>query len=264
MNNDGTTNTKLLRMHNRKTLEICCYTVESAVTAERAGADRVELCDNYPEGGTTPSCGAVQFALESLNIPVNVMVRPRGGDFLYTEAEYEIMKKDVLSFRALGANGIVAGILTPDGDIDLNRTAELVELASPLEVTFHRAFDMCREPLAALEQLKDTGITRILTSGAKKSVMEGIDLLGQLVRAAGDDLSVMPGCGVNENTLPALIERTGAREYHSAAQAFQESRMEHRNREVSMGGVEGIEEYKTVTVDAERIRAMARILHDGD
>lgn len=245
-------------------LEICCYTVESAIRAERCGADRVELCDNYPEGGTTPSYGAVQHALETLDIPVNVMVRPRGGDFLYSATEYEIMKKDVAILRELNANGIVIGFLTPDGEPDLERTKEMVELAGPLEVTFHRAFDMSRDPLSALEQLKDTGITRILTSGTRLTVMEGIDLLKELVNSAGDDLIVMPGCGVNDQTLRELMDRTKAHEYHSAAQTFEASPMQYLNPDVSMGGVDGVGEYETVTVDEDQIRAMVRILNDHD
>lgn len=244
-------------------LEICCYSAESAIRAQKFGADRIELCDNYSEGGTTPSYGSVQLLLERLNIPVNVMVRPRGGDFLYSEAEYEIMKKDVSALRELKANGIVIGFLTPDGAIDLDRTREMVERAHPMEVTFHRAFDMCRDPLAALEQLKDTGVKRILTSGAKRTVTEGVELLAELVRQAGDAISVMPGDGVNEKTLGGLIKKTGAKEYHSAAQAFETSGMHYFNKDVRMGGVDGIDEYKKVSVDGDKIRAMAEILKAG-
>lgn len=244
-------------------LEICCYSVESALRAEQFGADRIELCDNHPEGGTTPSYGAIEHALERLSIPVNVMVRPRGGDFLYSEAEYDIIKRDVAALKELGANGVVVGFLKSDGEIDLERTEEIVELARPLEVTFHRAFDMCREPLAALGQLKKTGVARILTSGARATVMEGIELLEELVKKAGDEIIVMPGCGVNSRTLGKLIEQTKAKEYHSAAQSFEESGMEHRNPYVSMGGVEGVDEYQVVSVDGEEIGKMIGILGGG-
>jgi len=244
-------------------LEICCYSAESAIRAQQFGADRIELCDNYSEGGTTPSYGSVQLLLEKLNIPVNVMVRPRGGDFLYSEVEYEIMKKDVLTLRELSPNGIVIGFLTPSGDIDLDKTREVVELAHPMEVTFHRAFDMCREPLSALDQLKGVGVKRILTSGAKRTVMEGIDLLSELVRQASDNISVMPGNGVNEATLDELMKKTGAKEYHSAAQTFENSRMNYFNKDVSMGGLESVDEYKKVSVDGDKIRAMVQILKAG-
>lgn len=243
-------------------LEICCYSVESAMRAEQSGADRIELCDNYPEGGTTPSYGAIQLALERLRIPVNVIVRPRGGDFLYTEAEYEIMKNDVSAIRELGANGVVVGFLKPDGEIDTDRTREIVGLARPMEVTFHRAFDMCRDPLSALDRLKETGVTRILTSGARSTVMKGIELLAKLVEKAGDEITVMPGCGVDDKTLGELMERTRAGEYHSAAQTFEESRMEYRNPHVSMGGVESVDEYKIVSVDEKQVRAMMKILEN--
>lgn len=247
----------------RPILEICCYSVESAMRAEQSGADRIELCDNYPEGGTTPSYGAIQLALERLTIPVNVIVRPRGGDFLYTEAEYEIIKQDVSAIRELDANGVVIGFLKPDGEIDTDRTREIVGLARPMEVTFHRAFDMCRDPLSALDQLKETGVTRILTSGARNTVMEGIELLAELVEKAGDEITVMPGCGVNGKTLGELMERTGAEEYHSAAQTFEESRMKYRNPHVSMGGVEGVDEYRIVSVDGKQVRTMVKILENG-
>lgn len=246
---------------SKRKLEICCYSVESAFCAEKYGADRIELCDNYPEGGTTPSHGAVRHSLEKLEIPLNVMVRPRGGDFLYSRHEYETMKKDVSTIKELQANGIVVGFLKSNGEVDLEKTKEMVELADPMEVTFHRAFDMCRDPLSALEQLKETGITRILTSGARQTVTEGVGLLSKLVEKAGDKISIMPGCGVNSTTLGSLMEKTGAKEFHSAAQTFENSRMEYFNRNVSMGGVESVDEYRMVSVDGDEIKAMVRLLH---
>jgi copper homeostasis protein len=245
----------------KKKLEICCFSVESAIKAEKYGADRIELCDNHPEGGTTPSYASVKLSLRKLGIPVNVIVRPRGGDFLYSPLEYEIIKEDVLALKKLGANGVVVGFLKSNGEIDLERTKEIVDLARPMEVTFHRAFDMCRDPLSALEQLKETGITRILTSGAKSNVMEGIELLVELVEKAGGQISIMPGCGVNDKTLPKLMERTKAFEFHSASMKFVDSLMEYFNKDVSMGGIEGIDEYKIVSVDGDKIKAMAQILN---
>lgn len=241
-------------------LEICCFSVESALKAEQYGADRIELCDNYSEGGTTPSYGSVKLGLDKLNIPLNVIIRPRGGDFLYSTFEYEIMKEDVAQIKELGANGVVIGFLKPSGDIDLDKTKEIVELAHPMEVTFHRAFDMCRDPLPALEQLKDTGISRILTSGARQTVREGIDLLAELVQQAGNDISIMPGCGVNPHTLVELVEKTSAHEYHSASKMFIKSDMEYINKHVSMGGVDNIQEYQKISVDGNRIQTMARLL----
>ncbi len=244
-------------------LEICCFSVESALKAETFGADRVELCDNYQEGGTTPSYGAIQLAVNTLKIPANIIVRPRGGDFLYTSIEYDIIREDVLNIKESGANGVVIGFLKPNGDIDLNRTKEIVRLAHPLEVTFHRAFDMCRDPLTALEQLKETGITRILTSGAQNSVMEGMELLTELVDKADEEISVMPGCGVNEETLEELLAKVKAREYHSASQKFEDSKMEYTNPNVSMGGGGDVDEYLNVSVDGNKIKAMVQILRKG-
>lgn len=241
-------------------LEICCFTVESAVKAEKSGADRIELCDNYSEGGTTPSYAAIKYAIGQLSIPVNVIVRPRGGDFLYTAAEYEIIKEDISAIKKLSANGIVIGFLKPNGEIDLERTQEIVELAKPMEVTFHRAFDMSREPLASLEQLKETGIKRILTSGSQETVMEGIDLLRKLVNNAGDNISIMPGGGVNKRSLSELIDKTSAREFHSAAKKFEESNMEYVNEDLSMGGEEEVSEYQKVSVDEKKIEAMVNAL----
>jgi len=245
----------------QKILEICCYTVESAIKAEKAGANRVELCDNYPEGGTTPSYGAIQQALKQLSIPVNVIVRPRGGDFHYSHEEFEVIKADVGQLKKMGVNGIVVGFLHANGTVDIARTKEIVELAAPMEVTFHRAFDMCNNPLKALGQLKTTGISRILTSGAQQTALQGMGLLKQLTEAAGETLSIMPGSGVNEQNLQQLMEITGAHEFHSSAKTFRTTNMTWFNPHISMGGDNTMDEYKTITVDADQIKAMAKILH---
>jgi copper homeostasis protein len=243
-------------------LEICCYTVESAVTAEKAGADRIEFCDNYSEGGTTPSWAAIQYVVQNLTIPVNVIVRPRGGDFLYSKAEYEIVKNEVLKIKELGANGIVIGFLKPGGEIDMERTTEITKLAGNMEVTFHRAFDMCRNPFKALEQLKNTGIKRILTSGAKNKAFEGTGLIADLVKKAGN-IIIMPGSGINENNLSAIMKKTGAVEFHSSAKKFTASKMKYFNAALSMGGNQNMDEYKIIGVDENSVRKMAAILKDN-
>ncbi len=244
----------------KRKLEICCYSVESAINAERSGADRIELCDNYLEGGTTPSYATIQYSVEKLNIPVNVIVRPRGGDFLYSDIEYEIIKQDVLAAKKLNANGIVIGFLTSSGEIDIEKTKEIVELAKPLEITFHRAFDMCKDPLKAIDQLKKIGITRILTSGAKNTVIEGINLLAKLVKKAGNEIIIMPGSGVNETNLSELIQKTKAIEYHSSAKTFDNSKMNYFNQDISMGGIDTVNEFSKITVDPEKIKKMIEIL----
>ena len=244
----------------KRKLEICCYSVESAINAERSGADRIELCDNYLEGGTTPSYATIKYSVEKLNIPVNVIVRPRGGDFLYSDIEYEIIKQDVLAAKKLNANGIVIGFLTSSGEIDIEKTKEIVELAKPLEITFHRAFDMCKDPLKAIDQLKKIGITRILTSGAKNTVIEGINLLAKLVKKAGNEIIIMPGSGVNEANLSKLIQKTKAIEYHSSAKTFDNSKMNYFNQDISMGGIDTVNEFSKITVDPKKIKKMIEIL----
>ena len=248
-------------MQNEKKIEICCYSLESAIKAEKSGADRVELCDNYSEGGTTPSFATIELAIEKLNIPVNVIVRPRGGDFLYTELEYEIIKKDILKIKEINANGIVIGFLKKDGNIDIERTKEIVNLALPMEITFHRAFDMCQNHLEALEQLKEIGITRILTSGGKNTAFEGIDLISELVKKANGEIIIMPGSGVNDKNLNELMQKTKAFEFHSSAKAFENSKMEYFNQNISMGGTESVNEFSKVTVNTAQIQKMANILN---
>ena len=244
---------------NRK-LEICCYTLESAIIAEQAGADRIELCDNYSEGGTTPSYGKIKQTINKLNIPINVIVRPRGGDFLYTQNEFEIIKADVVKIRELGANGIVIGFLNKDASIDIKRTEEILNLGRPMEVTFHRAFDMCNDHYYALHQLTDIGVERILTSGGKQSAYEGMETLQKLVESAGDKIIVMPGSGINEFNIEKIMLFTQALEFHSSAKTFIKSAMEYYNENVSMSDISSIDEFKNIIVDENKIREMKKII----
>jgi len=246
----------------KRELEISCYTVESALIAEKCGADRIELCDNYSEGGTTPSYAAVRQAVNNLQIPVCVIIRPRGGDFLYSAMEYEIIREDVSVMKELNVNGIVFGFLKSNGSIDIDRTIEIAELARPMEVTFHRAFDMSNDLLNGLEQLKETGVIRILTSGARNTALKGISLLAELVERADDKISIMPGSGVNEHNLQELISKTGAWEFHSSAKIFKPSLMKYFNKNISMGGKTSVDEFKTITVDGTRVREMAGIIRE--
>ncbi|MCD6347210.1 MAG: copper homeostasis protein CutC [Bacteroidales bacterium] len=245
----------------KRKLEICCYTVESAIKAEQSGADRIELCDNYSEGGTTPSFAVIDYTIKKLGIPVNVIVRPRGGDFLYSELEYDIIKHEIKMIKELNANAVVIGFLKSNGEIDIERTKEIVKLAAPMEVTFHRAFDMCRDPLTALEQLKTTGIKRILTSGSRITAVDGIDLLSELVKKADNELIIMPGGDVDDKNIDQLLQTTRALEYHSAASVFENSKMEYFNQNVSMGGVDSVDEFKAISVDPLMVQAMASVIH---
>ena len=237
-------------------IEICCYSVESALIAEKAGAHRVELCDNFLEGGTTPSYATIKHAVQLLDIPINVIIRPRGGDFLYSDIEYEIIKNDVIVTKELNVNGIVVGFLNKDGSINEQKTREIVELAKPMEVTFHRAFDMCKDPIVALKQLIKAGVKRILTSGQKNKAIDGIELLAKLVTYAGDDIIIMPGSGVNETNIGELMEKTGAIEYHSSAKSFDISNMKYFHPNVNMGDSINLDEYRKINVDASKVVAL--------
>ncbi len=241
-------------------LEICVDSVESAVVAQRAGADRVELCASLIEGGITPSPGTIQTARRKVTLGLMVMIRPRGGDFLYNDFETEAMLDDVRAAKSLGADGVVFGCLRPDGGIDLERTRDLLEAARPLAVTFHRAFDVCRDPFEALEQLATLGVTRLLTSGQESSVLEGIELIRTLRERAKGRIIVMPGGGITPANARRVVELSGADELHMAWTRTQESGMSHRNRRVFMGGALYAPEYSREVAEEEGIRSVRQLL----
>jgi copper homeostasis protein len=243
-------------MTDRIVFEACIGSAEAAIAAQQGGADRVELCANLLEGGTTPSAGSIQFARQRIDIGLQVMIRPRGGDFCYTDVEFEIMKLDIEMAKKLGADGVVIGILQADGTVDRERTGELVELARPMNVTFHRAFDMARDPYQTLEDLIDLGVDRVLTSGREITAFEGLDLIADLVQKAGDRIVVMPGGGIHERNIRKIVERTGAREVHAAAPVTVPSAMEYRNPNCFMGGELRPPEFALEVTDPGRIRAM--------
>ncbi len=245
-------------MTNQIRIEVCVDSVESAVAAQQGGADRVELCDNLLEGGTTPSAGTIELARRHLQIGLQVIIRPRGGDFCYSDIEFEIMQRDITVAKELGANGVVIGILTPDGDVDVARTRTLIEAARPLNVTFHRAFDMVRDPDRALEELIELGIDRILTSGQEISVLEGIDVIAELVRKAGDRIIIMPGGGTERN-VQKVVERCGVKEVHVAVTRSVDSLMRYRNQRVFMGGELRPPEYNRFITDSEKLQQLRRI-----
>lgn len=196
-------------------LEITVETVDSALAAEHAGADRIELCAELNQGGTTPAVAAMRKVHEELELPVFPIIRPRKGDFVYTDAEFAAMRRDIAVARDLGMEGVVLGILRPDRSIDVERTRELVEWAHPLEVTFHRAFDYANDLLHSLEDVIQTGATRLLTAGGAKSAPEGAAMLGKLVDAAGTRIIVLPGAGLHAGNIAKLATETRAREFHS-------------------------------------------------
>ena len=236
--------------------EICINSPESAVAAQKAGADRVELCANLLEGGTTPSIGAVQTARSRVDIGLHVIVRPRGGDFLFNDFEVETMKQDIDAMKQIGVDGIVIGSLTQDGEIDIQQTRALVERARPLSVTFHRAFDMCHDPIQSLESLIDLGVDRLLTSGQEESVIEGIDLIKELQEKANDRIIIMPGGGITPRNLKKLVDYTGVKEVHFAAMKTVPSEMVFRNDRVYMGGTLRPPEYESQVADENVIASM--------
>lgn len=206
-------------------LEIAVFNIDSALAAAEAGADRLELCENPQDGGTTPSYGFMKTVRELVSIPIFPIIRPHGGDFLYTETAFRVMQKDIALAKELGFEGVVLGLLNPDGTIDAERTARLVELAYPMEVTFHRAFDRCNHPLEALETIIQTGCSRILTSGQQPNAFDAKELIQQLVQQASDRIIIMPGSGVRSSNIQALASYTGVKELHSSARKLVPSTM---------------------------------------
>lgn len=211
-----------------KTLEICVDSIQSALNAQEGGADRIELCENLAQGGVTPSVGKIAQAKRLLRIPVMVLIRPRKGDFLYSDLEFELMMDDILRARELGVDGIVSGVLLPNGTIDTVRTSWLVEAAKPLPFTFHRAFDMCLEPIKAIFQLAELGVSRILTSGQCPTALAGINHLRNYVQLAGEHISIMACSEVTPETIDPLLEIKGLNEFHAALRRPVQSRMQFR------------------------------------
>ena len=240
-------------------LEACVNSALSAIEAQKGGADRVELCENMADGGCTPSAGAIRFARQHLDIGLFVMIRPRGADFLYNDEEFEIMKEDILMAKELGADGVVFGILKPDGSIDAERMGQLVELARPMGITCHRAFDMTRDPFEALDDLIRLGIDRILTSGQSDSALLGAPLIRELIRKAEGKIIIMPGHGIKENNLEQAIRETGASEFHLYLTKNRPSEMKFHREGVKMGKPE-LSEYSSSIVDWEKIRIAKSIM----
>jgi copper homeostasis protein len=211
-------------------LEVIGFTIESCMIAQAAGAHRIELCDNPFEGGTTASYGFIKTARENLSIELYPIIRPRGGDFLFSEIEFEVMKADIENCKNLGCDGVVIGILNADGTVDKKRCKQLVEIAHPMKVTFHRAFDRTNDPFKAMEDIISIGCERILTSGQKNLATDGEELLNKLVKQANNRIIIMPGSGVNSENIETLVKNTNASEFHTAARTFINSKMEFINQ----------------------------------
>lgn len=242
-------------------LEICLDSVESAIAAERGGADRVELCAGLPEGGTTPSAGMIAAVRGAIKIGMHVMIRPRGGDFCYSADEFGIMQRDILIARQLGANGVVFGILSADGSIDKDRMRQLVELSRPLKVTCHRAFDMAADFNQAIDDLVEVGVDRVLTSGGKKSAIDSMPTLAQLVQHAQARISVM-ACGeLSVANVKAVISYTHVTEVHAGLGTQVTSAMKFRNQKIAMGTLAD-SEYQHSVVTESSVRELRKTV-DG-
>ena len=240
-------------------IEVVVYSLESAFAAQSGGADRIELCDNLSEGGTTPSIGIINTVKQNLEIPVNVMIRPRGGDFIYSSYEFEAMKTDIEYCKKLKVEGVVFGILNADASIDKSRCKELVMLAKPMSVTFHRAFDMSSNFSQSLEDIIDCGFDRILTSGGKQNAIDGADQIASLIKQAGDRIIIMPGGGVRKENILELYKKTGAKEFHVSARKNIQSRMKYHNNEIKMGCSLSTDEYSAITTDSNMIREIKNL-----
>lgn len=247
-------------MKNQLILEICIYSVEGAIAAQEGGANRVELCDNLPEGGTTPSAATIELARKEISIDLNIIIRPRGGDFCYSELEFQTMSRDIEVAKSLGADGVVVGNLKTDGSIDITRTKKLVELARPMSVTFHRAFDMTRDPFSSLEYIIECGANRILTSGQSNTATGGLEMIKKLVDIAGDRIIIMPGSGINDRNIYDLALKTGASEFHMSAKKKVDGEMKYRKAGINMGGKDDNNEYHKWITNSEQVKKVSRIL----
>ena len=240
------------------TCEVCVEGFSGAAAAEAGGGHRIELCAGLIEGGTTPSMGTLSLVLERLSIKTVVLLRPRGGDFLYTDEEFDTMVRDIEVVRDAGAYGIATGVLTANGTIDAARFEKLIAASRPLSITCHRAFDMTRDPREALETLIELGVDRVLTSGQQPSVPEGTELIGELVELSAGRIVIMPGCGIEKSNVREIVEKTGVHEVHFTAFSHQESEMIYRNPRPFMGAVDLPGEYDLQLTDPARVGGIVR------
>jgi copper homeostasis protein len=234
-------------------LEIAVFNIDSAINAAKAGADRIELCENPNEGGTTPSYGTLKLTKENISVPVFPIIRPRGGDFLYSSTEFKAMQQDILLCKELGFEGVVLGLLRANATIDIERTAQLVSLAYPMEVTFHRAFDRASDPFAALEDIINCGCQRILTSGQVQNAFDNKELIKKLIEKAENRIIIMPGSGIRSSNIIPLANFTGAIELHSSARIWKNSPMIQTNESMK-------EILQNMSIDSEEIKKMKSLL----
>jgi copper homeostasis protein len=243
-------------------LEICADSVESAVAAEAGGAQRIELCSGLIEGGLTPSLGLIRTVRSRIGIGVYVMIRPRGGDFLYSDEELAVMRDDILQVAQSGAEGVVLGLLTADGEVDAERTRALIELARPMEVTFHRAIDMTRDVARPLEDVIASGADRVLTSGGEATAMQGSERIRELVRGARGRIKLMVGGGVRAENVQELASATGAVEFHAALRTTQPSPIKYQVPNVHLGA-SGVDDYARSVVGSADVRMLREAMNSA-
>ena len=242
-------------------IEVCCGSVDDAIQAEKGSADRIELNSSLFLGGLTPSLGSIIEAKKRLNIPVMVMIRPRAGGFCYTQTEMAVMLKDAKLAVEHGADGLVFGILTPDGSIDTDRCRQILELTHGRQTIFHRAFDVTPDPLKALDQLIDLGFTRLLTSGQQRSVPEGIDLIKTLITRAAGRIEILPGGGIRPHNVRSIIEQTGTNQVHLSAFAQQLDKSTHHRPHITFGGALHPPEDRYDLIDSSTIQSISDLLN---
>ena len=244
------------------TLEVCADSVESVLAAEKGGADRIELCGNVVIGGTTPSESLYREIRKHSDIKIHALIRPRFGDFCYTEYEFDIIRSEVRRFRELGAQGVVIGMLKPDGTLDVKHLEMLMEEAKGMSVTLHRAFDVCRDPEEALEQAISLGFNTILTSGQRNNCVDGSDLLAELVKKSAGRVHIMAGAGVNADAVSSIYEKTGITDYHMTGKIVLESEMQYRKDGVSMGlpSLSEYEIFRTSEIELQKARNVLNAL----
>lgn len=248
--------------HKSIKIEVCAFSLESCLAAEKGGANRIELCGSVYEGGTTPSAGLMQMAKQQVSLEIYAMIRPHGGDFCYSDDEISVMQADIRMAKELGCDGVVLGILQPNGQINIEQTKALVALAKPMRVTFHRAIDMTPDYLKALEDIIETGCERILTSGQKNTAIEGIEAIRDLVQQANGRIEIMAGSGVNTHNAQTLAH-TGVNALHLTGKSVRDSEMIYRKEGISMGGLSEVPEHEIVYSDFVKIRAVVNMLSES-
>lgn len=241
------------------TLEVCTDSTESALAAREGGADRIELCGNLIIGGTTPSPELFKEIRKNCDIRAHILIRPRFGDFCYTDHEFAIIKEEVKTFKKLGAEGVVVGILKPDGTLNMEQMRELMKEAEGMSVTLHRAFDVCVDPFEALDQAIELGVDTILTSGQKNTCMEGVGLLKELVKRSAGRVTIQGGAGISADAIRKLYPKTGITAYHMSGKIVLDSRMQYRKDGVNMG-LPSWSEFEVFRTDAEKIKEARKVL----